>query len=412
MPVRPVKSRKRRMWLFAIGAVVVAVVVLAGIKAMQIGAMINAGKSFAIPPETVTSAKVDQVQWRASRAAVATLAAVRAVTVSSELPGLVKEINFENGSNVRRGDVLVKLDVSTEDAQLAAAEADSVLARQTLKRQETLRERGSSTPAEFDAAQARANQTSANAATLRATIAKKTIRAPFDGRIAIRQIELGQVLSSGAPIASLQTVTPIYADFWLPQQVLADLRTGMDTRLTTDVFPNRSWNGLVTVVNPEVDPATRNVRVRATFPNTDSVLRPGMFGNVEVLSPDERATLVIPATAVLYAPFGDSVFAIVEEPASPATGGAQSAEHPKATKDKQLVAKQKFVRLGERRGDLVAVTNGLEAGETIVSSGAFKLHNGSALVLRNDLAPTAEEAPHPSDDGAAPTTDSAKKEVK
>ncbi|HUJ25633.1 MAG TPA: efflux RND transporter periplasmic adaptor subunit [Myxococcales bacterium] len=379
MPARPVKARSRRVWLLAIGAVVLAVVVLAGIKALQIGAMINAGKSFTIPPETVTSAKVDQQQWRASRAAVATLTAVRAVTVSSELPGLVRDIGFENGSFVRRGDVLVKLDVSTEEAQLAAAEADVVLAKQTLARQQTLRERGSSTPAEFDAAQARANQTTASAAVLRATIAKKTIRAPFDGRIAIRQVELGQVLSPGAPIASLQTVTPVYADFWLPQQVLADLRTGMQTRLVTDVFPQRSWDGLVTVVNPEVDPATRNVRVRATFPNTDGALRPGMFANVEVLSPDERPTLVIPATAVLYAPFGDSVFAI-------------------ETKDKQLLAKQKFVRLGERRGDLVAVTSGLEAGETIVSSGAFKLHNGSALVLRNDLAPTVEAAPNPKDD--------------
>jgi membrane fusion protein (multidrug efflux system) len=310
---------------------------------------------------------------------VATLSAIHAVTVSSELPGLVREINFESGGFVRRGDVLVRLDTSTEEAQLAAAEADAKLARQMLQRQEVLRQRNTSTPADYDAAQSRAAQTAANAAQLRAVIAKKTIRAPFDGRIAIRLIDLGQVLSPGTPIASLQSVHPIYADFWLPQQMLADLRVGMETKLSTDVFPQRSWSGVVSVVNPEVDPATRNVRVRATFPNQDGALRPGMFANVEVLSPDERDVLVIPQTAVLYAPFGDSVFAI-------------------ESNDKKLVAKQKFVRLGERRGDLVAVVSGLEAGEQIVSSGAFKLHNGSALVLRNDLAPTAEEAPNPRDD--------------
>ena len=381
MAARPVRSRKR-LWTLAIAGVVLAVVALAGIKALQIGAMIKAGKSFAVPPESVTSAKVEAVKWRATRPAVATLAAVRAVTVSSELPGTVRDIGFESGSFVRRGDLLVKLDTSVEEAQLKAAEADESLAKETLQRQKILRERSSSTAAEFDAAQARANQTAANAAMLRATIAKKTIRAPFDGRIAIRQVELGQVLSPGAPIASLQSVNPIYADFWLPQQTLADLRVGMETRLTTDVFPGRSWSGAVAIVNPEVDPATRNVRVRAQFGNQDGALRPGMFANVDVLSPDERDMLVIPQTAVLYAPYGDSVFAIEE-------------------KDKQLVAKQKFVRLGEKRGDLVAVTNGLEAGETIVSSGAFKLHNGSTLALHNELAPTIEENPHPSEEAPA-----------
>jgi membrane fusion protein (multidrug efflux system) len=375
MPARPARSRARN-WALAIVAVVVVFIALAGIKGAQFGAMMKAGKSFTIPPDSVTSAKVESVKWRATRGAVATLAAVRAVTVASELPGLVKEIGFESGSFVHKGDVLVKLDVSTEEAQLAAAEADARLAKQNLQRQEVLRARSSSTPADLDAAQARSAQAAANAATLRATIAKKTIRAPFDGRIAIRQVDLGQILAPGTPIASLQSVTPIYADFWLPQQVLSELKTGMQTRLTTDVFPDRTWDGLVAIINPEVDPATRNVRVRASFPNTDGALRPGMFGNVEVLSPDERNTLVIPATAVLYAPFGDSVFAVEE-------------------KDKKLTAKQKFVRLGERRGDLVAVVSGLEAGETIVSSGAFKLHNGSALVLHNDLAPTVEEAPKP-----------------
>lgn len=278
--------------------------------------------------------------------------------------------------------MLVKLDISTEEAQLAAARADANLARANLVRARSLRQAKSNSPADLDAALAREEQASANVATLQATIAKKTIRAPFDGRISIRQVELGQVLASGTPIASLQSISPIYAEFWLPQQALADLDAGMQARLRTDVFPQSSWDGLVTTINSEVDVATRNVRVRATFPNPDGRLRAGMFANVEVLSPDKRHMLVIPATSVVYAPYGDSVFSIEEK----AEGGKTS-----------LVAHQKFVRLGERRASLVAVESGLTAGETIVSSGAFKLRNGASVMVRDDLAPEAAAAPVPTD---------------
>ncbi len=374
MAAAPVRTSRRRAWVFAIAGIVAVVVIRVGIKAGQIGAMINSGETFAIPPEAVTSAKVESVRWQASRAAVGTLVALRAVTVASEVPGLVREIGFDSGTFVRRGDVMVKLDISTEEAQLAAAEADASLARSNLGRARILREGNSNTPADLDAAESRVKQTAANAAMLRAIIAKKTIPAPFDGRVGIRQVELGQILASGTTIASLQSIHPIHAEFWLPQQALSDLKVGIAARLHTDVYPQQNWDGVVTTVNPEVDVATRNVRVRATFPNTDGRLRPGMFANVEVLSPDERPALVIPATAVIYAPYGDSVFALEQ-------------------KEKALVARQKFVRLGERRGDLVAVVSGVEAGETIVSSGAFKLHNGSTVMVRNDLAPTVEIAP-------------------
>lgn len=372
-------TSRRKTWFIAIGGLVVILAILAGIKVSQIRTMIKAGKSFAPPPESVTSAKVEAVRWQASRAAVGTLVAVRAVTVASELPGLVRAIGFDSGAVVRRGEVLVKLDTSIEEAQLAAAEADASLAKTSVKRARVLREGNSNTPAELEAAEARASQSAANAAVLRATIAKKTVRAPFDGRVAIRQVELGQVLAAGTAIASLQSVSPIHAEFYLPQQALADLHTGMQARLHTDVYPQQTWDGFITTVNPEVDVATRNVRVRATFPNADGRLRPGMFANLEVLSSDERPELIIPATAVIYAPYGDSVFALEQ-------------------KEKALIARQKFVRLGERRGDLVAVVSGVTAGETIVSSGAFKLHNGSAVVVHNDLAPTVEIAPRPTDD--------------
>ncbi len=374
---------KTRTWALAGIGLVALVGLLAGVKGGQIAAMMRAGKSFAPPPESVSSAKVRAEEWQSSRAAIGTLVAVRAVTVGAELPGTVREVDFESGAAVKRGQVLIRLDTSTEQAQLEASEAEATLARINLDRARSLRQAGSNTPADLDAAEARAKQAEAAVASLRATIAKKTIRAPFDGRVAIRQVELGQVVSPGTLIASLQSVHPIHADFWLPQQALADLRPGQRARLRTDIFPGASWEGQVTTVNPEVDVATRNVRVRATFANPDGRLRPGIFGNVEVLAPEKRPVLVIPATAVIYAPYGDSVFALEER--KDAAG--------KAT----LVAHQRFVRLGERRGDLVAVASGLSAGETVVGSGAFKLRNGAAVVVHDDLAPQAELAPRPVD---------------
>jgi len=378
-----VRVNRRRVWIIAILALLAVIVILAGIKAAQFGTMIKAGKSFAPPPEAVTSAKVESAEWQASRPAVGTLVPVRGVTLSSEVAGLVREIGFDSGAYVKRDDMLVKLDTSVEEAQLAAARADADLARANLARARALRAAGSNAPADLDVAESRARAAAANVATLQATIAKKTIRAPFEGRLSIRQVELGQVMTSGTPIASLQSIDPIYAEFWLPQQTLSELNLGMKARLRTDVFPQASWEGTLTTVNSEVDAATRNIRVRATYPNADGRLRAGMFANVELLSPEKRSVLVIPATAVLYAPYGDSVFAL-EEKRDPAGNPT-------------LIAHQKFVRLGERRGDLVAVVNGLTAGETIVSSGAFKLRNGSPVVVRNELAPKAEVNPQPVD---------------
>jgi membrane fusion protein (multidrug efflux system) len=278
----------------------------------------------------------------------------------------------------------VRLDTSVEEAQLASALAEAALARLGHERALKLRQGEANAQADLDAAEARAKEADGTVARLRATIAKMTIRAPFDGRIAIRQVELGQVVSPGSPIASLQSVSPIQADFWLPQRALAKLAVGQKARVRTDTFPDAVWDGEITTVNPEVDPTTRNVRVRATFENGDGRLRPGMFANVEVLAPEKRSVLTIPATAVIFAPYGDSVFAIEK----------QKDKAGQAT----AVAQQKFVRTGERRGDLVAVISGLKAGETVVSSGAFKLRNGTAVAVNNVLAPTAQIAPKPTDE--------------
>jgi membrane fusion protein (multidrug efflux system) len=373
----------RKLWAVVIAGLVLVVGLLVGIKASQIVTMVRAAEKMKPPPIAVSSAKVEAAQWAPTRGAVATLVALRGVTVSAELPGRVTEISFENGASVNRGAVLVRLDASTEEAQLQSAQAEATLAKVHLDRVRALRREDSAPQADLDAAEARASQSAAAVATLQATIAKKTIRAPFDGRISIRQVELGQIVAPGTPIASLQSVTPIHADFWLPQQALAELRLGLAARLRTDVFPDARWDGEVTAVNPEVDPSTRNVRVRATFQNADGRLRPGLFANVEVMAGKPRDVLVIPSTAVLFAPYGDSVFAIEEQ--DDGKGG------------KAPIARQKFVRLGERRGDFVAVVSGLSPGERIVGSGGFKLRNGAPVAVNDALAPGAELAPRPSD---------------
>jgi membrane fusion protein (multidrug efflux system) len=390
---------KGKVWIAAIVGLIVVVVVLVGIKVGQIRAMIAAGKSFVPPPESVTSVKVASATWQSRRAAIGTLVAVHDVTLGAELPGMIREVDFDSGKTVKRGAVLVRLDTTNEEAQLAAAKADADLAKITLERARALRKGGANTPVELDAAEARAKQTQATVENIQATIAKKTIRAPFDGRVAMKQVERGQVVSPGTPVATLQSVDPIYAEFSLPQQALADLKVGQTATMKVDSFPGKTWQGAVSTVNSEVDPTTRNIRVRATFPNKDGTLRPGLFVNVEVNASDKHDVLVVPATAVVYAPYGDSVFVLdrktpkAEEAQQPqeAAGQKKGGDHP------ALVAEPRFVRLGERRGDLVAVVSGLKEGETVVSNGAFKLRKGSAVIVNNSLAPPVELDPNPID---------------
>lgn len=380
-------ASRAKTWLVVILALVVLVGGLAGVKAAQIFRMMDAGKGFSQPPETVGAITIEATQWQRMRSAVATLVAVRGVTLGTELAGTVRDVSFDSGTFVKKGVALVRLDVSTETAQLDAARAEASLAHLDLERARSLRQEGAGSQADLDAAEAKDKRAAATVAALEATIDKKTIRAPFDGRIAIREVEIGQVVSPGTPLASLQSVDPIHAEFSLPQQALADLQIGQRVALRTDVFPDARWEGSVTAINTEVDPATRQVRVRATVPNADERLRPGMFGSADVVAGAPRSVLAIPAPAVLFAPYGDSVFVLESSKDAKDAAGKPS-----------LVAKQKFVRLGERRGDLVEVASGLAGGDRVVSSGAFKLRNGSAVVVNNDLTPQADIAPHPAEE--------------
>jgi len=282
---------------------------------------------------------------------------------------------------VQAGDVLVELDTSTEMARLRAAQAAAALARANLTRSRDLRANRTISPAELDAVDAQFKQAEAEAETVRTAIAKKTIRAPFAGRLGLRLVNLGQVLSEGDPLVSLQTLDPIYVDFALPQQRLAALAPGTTVRITSDADPGEIYPGTIHAISPEVDPRTRNVRVRAELSNREHRLRAGMFASVEVVLPARQTVLAIPMTAVLFAPYGDSVF-VIEEGAGPSGATAQTVQ-------------QRFVRLGEERGDYVAVVEGLAAGEQVVSSGVFKLRSAMPVVIDNTLAPKADLAPRP-----------------
>ncbi len=374
-------KRNKKPILLAAGAVVLIVLVLGGIKAAQIRAMMAAGKSFVPPAQAVTTAEVREVHWQPELAAVGSVVAVQGVTVASEVPGTITEIAFESGQMVKQGDLLVRLDTSIERAELASAVASAELANLDFRRKKNLPATAAVSAADVDAAAAKATQAAADVANVKAVIAKKTIRAPFTGRLGIRQIDLGQILQAGTPIVSLQSSDPIYVDFSLPQQALSRIAAGYVASIRTDAFPDETWAGTVEVIDAEVDVSTRNFDVRAIVKNPDGKLRPGMFVDVTVLEPEARDLLVIPASAVLFAPYGDSVYVTKEREAK--------------SGQKQQIADQVFVRLGERRGDLVAVSSGLKAGDVVVSTGAFKLRSGTVVTIRNDLAPKTSTEPNP-----------------
>lgn len=356
---------------------------LVGIKYYQFGAMSDAAAKQIMPPQPVNAATVREEVWQPRVASVGTVMAMQGTVIRTEAEGVVRTINFEPGSAVQGGDVLLELDVDVEQAQLRVAEAAAELARSSFKRAKDLIGNRSISQADYDAAAINLKQANAQVDNLRAVIAKKTVRAPFSGHLGIRQISVGQFLEKGSPVVSLQSLDPIYVDFSLPQQRLGDLADGLRVNVRSDAYPEQPFEGKITAVNPDIDSATRNVRVQATMANPDGRLRPGMFVEIGLILDRSEQVLVIPATAVLHAPYGDSLFVIEE------------AEQAGADGKKTLVAQQKFVRLGARRGDFVVVTEGLTAGEQIVSTGAFKLRPGMAVVIDNRLAPEFKAAPQP-----------------
>jgi membrane fusion protein (multidrug efflux system) len=375
---------KKRI-LITIITLVAVLGVLGVIKGLQIERMMAQGKLNAPPPETVTTAVATAQSWESLLAATGSLTAVQGVTVTAELSGKIVNIAFKPGALVQTGELLVQQDTSSEAAQLRAAEATAAMAKLNLERFSKLMAERTISQSQLDNADASFKQAAAQADAIRAAIAKKNIRAPFTGRLGVRLVNLGQVINEGQPIVSLQALDPIFVDFSLPQQQLRMLQPGLSVRVTTDALPGQTIEGKITAVNPQVDAATRNIRVQATVSNRQEQLRPGMYVNVAVVLPAREKVLAIPATAVLYAPYSDSVFLVEEKKAE--AGGASSQ-----------VVRQQMAQLGERRGDFVAVVSGLKEGDKVVSTGAFKLRNGMTVVVDNALAPEFKLEPQPRND--------------
>jgi membrane fusion protein (multidrug efflux system) len=366
----------------AVGGLIALIVLIVGIKGLQIGKMMSTPR--VMPPTTVSSATVKEEDWAPTLSAVGSISAVQGAVVSSELGGVVSQIAFENGGTAKKGDLLVQLDASAEEAQLKSAEADLGLARADLQRSRDLVGRKVISKAEIDAAESKFKQKEGSVEQMRSMIAKKTVRAPFDGQLGIRQVNVGQMINVGQQVVPLTSLDPVFADFALPQQYLGKLTPGLEVHVTTDALPGRVFDGKITAINSMVDSSTRNVTLQATLQNPDHVLRPGMFAKAQVTLPEKHKTLVVPGSAISYAPFGDSVFVI------------EKKKDEKTGKESQVI-RQQFVRVGEARGDLVAITQGLKAGDTVVSTGVFKLRNGMTVTINNDLAPNPQLNPHPID---------------
>lgn len=342
---------------------------LAGIKYLQIQKMVAQGQAFVMPPAVISAVNASADTWETVLTAVGSVTAVQGVTLTAETPGRVVRIAFDSGDRVSAGDVLVQLDVSEETARLRAQEASENLARINLKRIESLLAQGSSTRSEYDSALATHRQILAEMDAVRAVIAKKTIRAPFSGVLGIRKVNLGQNLGDTDVIATLQHLDSVHVEFSLPQQQVGLVAPGATVRVRADAVDSLLV-GRLSAVEPLADSATRTVRMQAVLDNPGQVLRPGMFVNVDVALPEKREVVLVPATAVFYAAYGDSVFLV-----EPGEGG------------QDLVLRQQFVTLGERRGDFVAVSKGIASGQTVVSTGVFKYRNGQSVVVDNALAP-------------------------
>lgn len=372
--------RKRMLVMLAVVIVFLAVIGL--VKYFQIRSAMAQGGAYQPPPEAVTTAVAKQEMWDTTINAIGTVVAVNGVNVSADLPGLVEQISFDSGRQVHKGDVLVRLDTKQERAQLAAAEAQLGLSRVNLRRASDLYKQQIVAQSMVDQLSAENKQAEARVGEIRASINRKIIRAPFTGVLGIRQVNLGEYLAGGAPIVSLQALQPVYVHFTVPQQEVARLRSGGEVRVTSDGFQGTEV-GRVTAVDSLVNEAMRNMQVEAIFDNRSGRMRPGMFVETQLARGAKQTMLTVPASAISYAPFGDSIF-IVEDMKGP-------------DGKTYLGVRQQFVKLGAARGDQVAVMTGLKPGEEVVSSGVFKLRPSAAVVVNNKIQPGNNPAPRPED---------------
>ena len=351
------------------------------VKFKQIQTAIAQGAAFQPPPEAVTTVIAAREQWPSTLNVIGTAAAVRGVTVSADLAGIVDQILFESGQAVREGQVLVVLDARQEEAQMAAAEVQRVLARLNFNRMQELLDQKVVLKAEYDSATAGSRQAEARVVEIRAAIERKTIRAPFTGILGIRQVNKGQYLAGGNPVVPLQSLNPIYVNVGVPQQAIGQVHVGRSIRIAAEDLGNLAFEGRVTAIDSAVDETTRNIQVQATLANPDGKLRPGMFVQTEMALGASQPVIALPASAVSYAPYGDSVFIVSDL--------RDDKGHP------YRGVRQQIVKLGPARGDQIGVLSGVNAGDEVVTSGVFKLRNGAAVQINNSVKPGNNAAPKP-----------------
>jgi membrane fusion protein (multidrug efflux system) len=370
---------KRMALTMVVTAMIVAA--LGFVKFKQVQTAIGQAAAFQPPPDAVTTIGAAAEEWPATLPAIATVAAVQGVTVSADLPGTVDRIGFASGTWVREGDVLAVLDTRQERAQLAAAEAQREFARVSLERMQGLLDEHVVSRAEFDRATADARQTEARAGEIRATIERKTIHAPFAGVLGIRRANLGQYLSAGDPVVTLESLDPIYVNFGVPQQAMNAVRPGRSIRVTVGDGNSAAFSGKITAIDSVVDPSTRNVQAQATVANPAGTLRPGMFVQAEVTLGAPTRVVSLPASAISHAAYGDSVFVVAE----------LKDAHGRTYRG----VRQQFVKVGPARGDQISVVSGLSGGEEVVTSGVFKLRNGAPVLVNNKVRPSNSAKPTP-----------------
>ncbi|MBA3732087.1 MAG: efflux RND transporter periplasmic adaptor subunit [Gammaproteobacteria bacterium] len=353
------------------------------------------------PPVTISSAQVQQGRWPREVETVGTFAAVNGAQLATEASGIVDDISFKNGSAVKAGEIILRLNTDIEVAELNALEAAARLAEIELERVRSLYESNNVSRAEVDIRQTQADQARANLDAQRARVEQKTIVAPVSGVLGIRQVNLGQYVEAGSAIVTLQSLDPIFLNFMLPEQRLTDISAGQLVTAHGSAFADEPFHGVVTAIEPRVEQSTRNFMIQATIDNPDGHLRPGMFARVELAFGAPQEVLTVPQTAINFNPYGNSVYVIREarvpaqspppgnrEPAP--AGSAQATEQPP-----RLTVVQRFIRTGARRGDLISVTDGLRAGERVATSGLLKLRNEAVVNINNKIRPEADVSPTP-----------------
>jgi membrane fusion protein, multidrug efflux system len=380
---RVIKSKAMRYAIVIIGLIAL-IGGLVAIKGSQIGMLIGMGeamKKAGPPPEVVGTAVAQKQTWENTLTAVASVVTAKGVALSNDAPGLVSKIHFESGDVVKQGDILVELDTSVERAQLASLHAKRDLADISQKRSKALATSGAVAQSQVDADESSFKSLSADAGALAAQISRKVIRAPFGGKLGIRQVNLGQYLAPGTTVTTLEAEKSIFIDFSLAQQDLPKLRLGMTVRALLAGSAKPLAEGEISAIDPNVDPMTRTIKVRASLPGVEDQLRPGMFLSVQVVLPEQNEVVAVPQTAIVHASYGDSVFV--------------GEDKPGPDGKPRKVARQQFVKVGVTRGDFVSVVDGLKADQEVVTAGAFKLRNGIPLKVNNQGAPVPSLEPHP-----------------